>query len=116
MRALPTRRNGLGRRAPGEGNQDARPCPTIWRSGDLAISRSGVELDEILEDERRPASAACLDERTAYGQLPEEHRREPELLGKGLDWRDRLLVAARQEDDSTTPLTPGSAPIVFAAR
>ena len=28
-----------------------------------------VKLDEVLEDERRPCFAACLDQRAAFGEL-----------------------------------------------
>ena len=61
-------------------------------------------LEQILEDELTPSAAACVHQRATLVELSKLDGCEPELFGQIRHGRDRVLVIARQKDNSMAPL------------
>src|SRR6202521_4596410 len=61
-------------------------------------------LEQILEDELTQSAAACVHQRATLVELSRLVGGEPELFGQIRHGSDRVLVVARQKDDSIAPL------------
>jgi hypothetical protein len=70
----------------------------------LGCLRLLLLLEQILEDELTPNAAACVHQRATLVQLSQLDGCESELFGKSRYGSDRILVVARQKDDSMHPL------------
>src|SRR6185437_11090431 len=65
----------------------------------MAMRRSRRLLEQVLENQWAPDSAACLHQGAALVELAEVDRGEAEPLGKVRHQRCRALVVAGQEHD-----------------
>jgi hypothetical protein len=61
-------------------------------------------LEQILEDQLAPGTAACVHQRATLVELSQLDGCEPELFGQGRHGSDRVLVVARQKDDPVPAL------------
>ena len=68
------------------------------------VNRLLLLLEQILEDELTPSAAACVHQRATLVELSQLDGCEPELFGQIRHGSDRVLVVARQKDDSMAPL------------
>jgi hypothetical protein len=61
-------------------------------------------LEQILEDQLVPSAAACVHQRATLVKLSQLEGCDPKLFGQGRHGSDRVLVVARQKDDSAPAL------------
>src|ERR1700756_122048 len=67
------------------------------------VDRLLLLLEQILEDELTPSAAARVHQRATLVKLSQLDGCEPELIGQIRHGRDRVLVIARQKDDTMAP-------------
>jgi hypothetical protein len=66
---------------------------SLWPNKVIA-HRLLVLLEQVLEDQRRPALVPRLHQRATLGELSKPDRRKPELFGQGAHRSRRCLVVA----------------------
>src|SRR4051794_18819724 len=70
----------------------------------MVVDRLLLLLEQILEDELAPNTAACVHQRATLVELSQLDGCEPELFGQGRYGSGRVLVVARQKDDPVAAL------------
>src|SRR3984957_15058820 len=67
------------------------------------VDRLLLLLEQNLEDEPAPRAATCVHQRAPLVELSQLDGCEPELIGQIRYGRDRVLIIARQKDDTMAP-------------